>query len=386
MMRYLLLVTALLCVFTARPACAETYAFDNVSRVVVIGDLHGDFDGYLAALREASLIDADERWVGGETHLVQLGDIAGRGPDAVKIMRHLMRLEAQANKAGGRVHVLVGNHEAMSIQGDLRYVHANAYATLKSSDARALRKRHFNATLKQRRQDDPSYRMSSEERAAWHRAHPLGFVEHRLAWRGNGELGAWVLSHPAAIRINDNLFVHGGISPALPPFTLAELNARVRDELAAGELAVARPLTDGDDGPLWYRGYAYPQGERKSIGEQELSLILARYGVSRIIVGHTPGFGTVFPRFDGKILLADSGISASYGGFVAVLSIEQGQITLLQSGAQIDVPSDEAGLLAYLEQVAAAVPRPAHNLLAMIEILSKQAAAEAKASSDSAVP
>jgi hypothetical protein len=34
----------------------------------------------------------------------------------------MMNLERQAKKAGGAVHALIGNHEAMNVYGDLRYV------------------------------------------------------------------------------------------------------------------------------------------------------------------------------------------------------------------------------------------------------------------------
>ena len=40
-----------------------------------------------------------------------------RGPDSRKVMDLLMRLEGEASKTGGRVHVLIGNHEAMNVYG-----------------------------------------------------------------------------------------------------------------------------------------------------------------------------------------------------------------------------------------------------------------------------
>ena len=61
-------------------------------------------------------------WSGGATHLVQLGDVPDRAPDTRKILDLLMRLEPQARRAGGYVHALIGNHEAMNVYGDLRYV------------------------------------------------------------------------------------------------------------------------------------------------------------------------------------------------------------------------------------------------------------------------
>ncbi|MEM9058716.1 MAG: metallophosphoesterase, partial [Pseudomonadota bacterium] len=76
-------------------------AWDDVDRVIAIGDVHGDYNQFHALLREAGLIDERDRWAGGETHLVQVGDIPDRGPDTRKALDLLMALEKQARRAGG---------------------------------------------------------------------------------------------------------------------------------------------------------------------------------------------------------------------------------------------------------------------------------------------
>ena len=96
----------------------------GIDRVVAIGDVHGDCDQLVALLRSAGLIDAQEKWCGGKTHLVQTGDLLDRGPDSRRAMDLLMRLEGEAISAGGELHLLIGNHEAMNLYGDLRYVSA----------------------------------------------------------------------------------------------------------------------------------------------------------------------------------------------------------------------------------------------------------------------
>src|SRR5256885_1640875 len=87
----------------------------GVERVVAVGDIHGDADQLVAVLRSASLIDDKGAWSGGKAHLVQTGDILDRGPDSRRAMDILMRLEIEATKAGGAVHALIGNHEAMNL-------------------------------------------------------------------------------------------------------------------------------------------------------------------------------------------------------------------------------------------------------------------------------
>ena len=65
-------------------------------RIVAVGDLHGDYDAWIAIARAAGLIDAQNRWSGGNATLVQLGDITDRGPDSLKIIRNLQQLAARS--------------------------------------------------------------------------------------------------------------------------------------------------------------------------------------------------------------------------------------------------------------------------------------------------
>ena len=49
-------------------------------RIVVLGDLHGDWNATTKSLLKAKLIDPNDhkKWIGGETILVQLGDQVDR--------------------------------------------------------------------------------------------------------------------------------------------------------------------------------------------------------------------------------------------------------------------------------------------------------------------
>ena len=110
----------------------DEYQWEGVERIVAIGDLHGDYGNYIATLKAAGLIDKKGKWSGGNTHLVQTGDIPDRGPDTGKIIKHITKLGKQAQKKGGRVHNLIGNHEAMNVYGDLRYVHDGEFEVFKT--------------------------------------------------------------------------------------------------------------------------------------------------------------------------------------------------------------------------------------------------------------
>src|SRR5437899_5638942 len=134
MIRVLVSVLAVLMLGAAAPAPAQS-AWDHVARVVVMGDLHGDYAKFHDMLKQAGLIDARDRWSGGATHLVQVGDVPDRAPDTRRILDLLIRLEPQARRAGGYVHALIGNHEAMNMEGDLRYTTPGEFAAFADSQS-----------------------------------------------------------------------------------------------------------------------------------------------------------------------------------------------------------------------------------------------------------
>ncbi|MSR03122.1 MAG: hypothetical protein EXR94_10365 [Gemmatimonadetes bacterium] len=150
----------------------------GVSRIVAVGDVHGDFAQFTTVLRQAGVIDAKNRWAGGQTHLVQTGDVPDRGPDSRQVMDLLMELTPQAEKAGGQVHALIGNHEAMRVLGDLRYVSPGEYEAFRTSAwvGRAPAGVREQGSL--RRLDPPEQRRGHERRVPlpprWHRTELRG--------------------------------------------------------------------------------------------------------------------------------------------------------------------------------------------------------------------
>ena len=130
----LLLVAALLSALTLVVTASAP------ARIVAIGDVHGAFTEFTTILQRAGLIDAKRRWAGGAATLVQTGDVLDRGPRTRECLDFLMDLERQATKAGGSLIPLLGNHEAMNVMGDVRYVTPEIYrtfATPRSDEVRA---------------------------------------------------------------------------------------------------------------------------------------------------------------------------------------------------------------------------------------------------------
>jgi len=300
------------------------------TRIVAVGDLHGDYGAYAAIMADAGLVDRRGHWAGGRTIFVQTGDIPDRGPDSRRIMRDLMRLQREAVRAGGRVVALVGNHEAMNIIGDLRYVHPGEYAAFADARSPARREQFFGANRAaieaQYRGRDPA--MTPEAiRAAWLASIPLGMIEHRAAWSPDGELGRWVIGNPAVALIDGNLFVHGGIGAAYANVPLEEINRRAAAELRARDASLTALISD-PAGPLWYRGLVtregVPQEQADQAIEAELAQVLQAFGARRMIVGHTPILSGIAIRHGGRLIAIDTGISAAYGGRRSWLEILDG--------------------------------------------------------------
>ena len=319
----------------------------TTDRIVAIGDIHGAFDRFVAILRAAGLVDERQRWTGGRAVLVQTGDIVDRGPDSRRVLDLLRRLEGEANRAGGRVVPLLGNHEVMAMLGDLRYVSAGEYAAFRSADAEGLRERLFRVVAE---------RAAAEARAAGRKldqgelrekffaATPLGSVELQLAFGREGEYGRWLRERHAVARINGYVFVHGGISPAAAALGCAGINERVRSELQAIPVGDAEQLAafliTREDGPLWYRGLAL---EDELAFADELEQILDAMQARALIVGHTvPSDGRVTARFGGRIVQIDTGmLGGSFypAGRASALEIVGDRFTAIYEEGREELPA-----------------------------------------------
>jgi hypothetical protein len=328
-------------------------SWDGVARVVAVGDVHGDYDQFLSVLRAAEVVDERGHWTGGRTHLVQVGDRIDRGPDSRKVMDLLMRLEGEALKAGGFVHPLLGNHEVMNMTGDLRYTTPAEFAAFQSPDSAHLASNLWKNYVRWRQQEKMRP-PSEEERKRFEAEHPLGWVEHRRAFSPEGKYGRWLSRQNTVIRIGDALFLHGGISPKYADFSLRDLNETIRQELKEPDPRLAVVSTD-PEGPLWFRGLA--SGDPALL--PPLEAILKKHGCRRMVIGHTPTEGLVMPRYGGRVLLIDVGMTKVYGGPPAGLLLEEGHVFAIDRGQRLVVPDEEgAPLVRYVREAMALEPDP----------------------------
>jgi hypothetical protein len=326
--------------------------FSGVERIVAVGDVHGDFAQFTTLLRQAGLIDEDNHWIGGQSHLVQSGDLLDRWPDSRKVVDLLRELEKQAPKAGGYVHALAGNHEAMNVYGDLRYVHPGEFAAFRTKRSEQLLETLYENHVRDLKKSPPPGGppdISGAYRRQWFELHPPGWVEHRQAFSLSGAYGKWVASRPIVVKIDDTLFLHGGISPKYVDWSIADINKRLALELNDFSLLREGILIDSE-GPLWYRGLAQnPEAQEAP----HVDAVLASFGVRRIVIGHTPTNGAVVPRLSGRVIQIDVGLSAAHGGHMACLIIEGGKIYALHRGAKLELPATQDALPGYLARTAA---------------------------------
>lgn len=253
-------------------------------KIAALSDVHGQYELMLDLLRNNQIINDNNKWRFSDGHLVITGDMFDRGDKVTEVAWFLYELERQALAAGGKVHLLLGNHEVMVMNGNLKYLHS------KYQRSAALLSRPFADFF-----------------------------------RENTVLGDWLRSKNIAVKINDSLFVHGGFHPGLAS---AKLNLSiinqifkeylVEDELESPRIGIARYLHESD-GPIWYRGYL----SEHSISEIEIDKLINHFEVKRIVVGHTSQtiIGT---RYQGKVVAIDASIKK--GRYGEVLFIQGSKI------------------------------------------------------------
>lgn len=325
--------------------------WSKVDRIVAIGDVHGDYDEFVTILRWAGLVNRENEWTGGKTHLVQNGDVLDRGADSRKVMDLLMDLEQQARKAGGYVHALIGNHEAMNLYGDLRYVSPGEYASYRTETSERVRNLYFEQYLKELKANPPAGgipEIDERYRRQWDATHPLGYYEQRMAFSPSGKYGKWIRGHNAIIRINDIVFVHGGIGPKYSGMSIRQINEQIAHELEDFSKLEGGMAMD-PEGPLWSRGLA--QDDEKD-AEPVLDAALKKWAAKKLVIAHTPTKGMITPRFGTRVLMIDVGLSKAYGSRPACLLVEDGRYFSIHRGTRVPLPTDMGTeLMRYMAEI-----------------------------------
>lgn len=282
---------------------ADVHAFASIENkvlefsgdfpVAALSDFHGQYDMMINLLTNNKIIDENKQWSFGKGHFVITGDIFDRGDKVTEILWFLYDLEQQAKAAGGEIHLTLGNHEVMILNGDLRYLHAKYIETATKLD------KPFEALFSK-----------------------------------DSIIGNWLRSKPVLVKVNDMLFAHGGFHPTLASdnHSIEEINSVFKASLVKAELDKPREgfakFLHKTNGVIWYRGFFasdYPEGSKKrdnGATSAEIDLLLKHFDVKHLIVGHTSQ-KQIETRYQGRVIAIDSSIKR--GEYGEILFIEKGK-------------------------------------------------------------
>jgi diadenosine tetraphosphatase ApaH/serine/threonine PP2A family protein phosphatase len=282
--------------------------FDTSDDVYALGDIHGDYDTLVKLLAGSGIISKipdrpqEVQWTAGKSMLVCTGDLIDRFNQSLQVIACLRALQSEAGKAGGKVIITLGNHEAVFL--------ATAGHD-KINDG-------FDDDLK-------VAKISPKEVAAG---------------RDAGGIGQFFLSLPAGARINDWFFCHAGNTHSLSMKELIE-------QLQAGidEKGFAAPILNDPDSMLQARMHPRPWWEASdtpalkkaeshathaATAEKHLRDDVEALGVKHLVFGHQPGAVTfadktkrpadeIFTKFDGLVFMIDTGMSRGVDSGVGTL-------------------------------------------------------------------
>lgn len=225
--------------------------FKGVKKIIAIGDVHGEYHTMINLLKNNGVIDEDLNWSWDDGHLVFIGDIFDRGNKVTESLYLIKKLQRQAKENKGRVHLILGNHEVMVLMDDSRYV-------------------------------APKYKQMCKKL----------MINYPRFFKRDTELGRWLRSLNSIVKINDLIFVHGGLSPDLVKrnLSLEKINKDIRESLNTINEKTKEELMKTiyfPENPLWYRGYFMKTRNYPIISNRELSTVLNYFKISKIFIGHT---------------------------------------------------------------------------------------------------
>jgi len=263
-------------------------------RIVVMGDLHGDYDLTIKLFRLAQVIDENGSWIGGDTFIVQVGDqidsyrpepmeievggetkINTNQPEDIKILKFMTDMDAKARDSGGAVISLIGNHELMNISGNFDYVS----------------KKDINGFRKHLKRINPELEFETD------------YDARKYAFSPGNEYAKYIAcTRLPAVIIGDYLFVHAGI---VPDFT-RKLGITVRDDLYKINVSLKKwllGLINEDNVTAILRGSKYSMFWDRILGSippnvsnehpicvKYLDETLKLLKIGKMIIGHTPQY------------------------------------------------------------------------------------------------
>jgi len=271
---------------------AEPAVYNAANEMLVLSDIEGNFKGFKQMLVSSGVITSSLKWKYGKGHLVLVGDFFDRGLQVTECLWLIYQLEQEAEKAGGKVHFILGNHEVMNLTNDHRYV----------------RKKYLeNAQLIQ------------APYSKWYTA--------------DTELGRWLRTKNVVEKIGKLVFAHGGISFQLAQkkLSLLQINETVRSYLNSTNAArpKAEDLIMGREGVYWYRSLATQQVDPAKVDE-----IMRYLEAKKLIIGHTVQ-PEIQSLYNGKVIAIDLPHQEnSDKGFMHALMVQKGSLYAISTNGE----------------------------------------------------
>ncbi|CAK8540529.1 unnamed protein product [Lathyrus sativus] len=281
-------------------------------RLIAIGDLHGDLKKSKEALRIAGIIDASDRYTGGSSTVVQVGDILDRGGDEIKILYLMEKLKREAARCGGRMITMNGNHEIMNVEGDFRFATRSGlkefrvwlYWFREGNKMKSLCKGLEPVK-------DPLDGVQVAFRGARKKYHD-GLRARVAALRPNGPISTRFFSQNVTVLVvGDSIFVHGGLLQEHVDYGLEKINREASDWFKGlYDQRFSPEHCRGKNAVVWLRKFSDGNCDCSSL-EHVLSTIP---GAKRMIMGHTIQTGGINGVCGNKAIRIDVGMSKGCGG------------------------------------------------------------------------
>ncbi|ARF10601.1 metallophosphatase/phosphoesterase [Hokovirus HKV1] len=320
-------------------------------RIIAIGDLHGDYDLTIKILLLSKVIDNNLNWIGKDTVIVQTGDKVdgyrpinhndnnnnGTADEDIKLLNLFYNLNLKAEKHGGAVYSLLGNHEIMNVLGDFRYVSKKSLLEFAEyEDDKIIFKDKFA-------------KLSPIDR---------GIVARKYAFQPGNKYATFLgCANAGCIIIGSFLFVHAGIVPEFldefkikNKYDLIEFNAKIRKWLLGkqggpkgkSEENYTKNMVSNNNSPFWSRilGFIPNNINNNDQACNPLNKVLDTLKIGHMVVGHTPQMngimGTCLNEKKPTLYKIDIGASKAFNKFRNKNSIIQ-VLEILNDGEQINI-------------------------------------------------
>lgn len=271
--------------------------YKMVEKIVVIGDIHADYEILLAVLKKAGIINDKLEWIGGKTYLVMIGDLVDgkariddwNGDSDIKVINFLSKLIKQAKRKKGDVIILLGNHEFMNIRGNFNYSGSNG---IKQMGGELNRSKYFNN----------QFRIFAKK----------CFLAVNI--------GGWV-------------FCHAGITPEISKkYPIPKLNGMLHkflsNEMNLHEDNVFFDIISGENGILTTREFG-----ANTINCKRLLTTLGNLKANYMVVGHTVQ-SKVNDLCNKKLWRVDVGLSRAFGNNIRK---NLGFLVIYESGKKMKI-------------------------------------------------